>query len=170
MRHHVAATILGSALLAALAGALSACADDGAVTGAFPKAAAGRTEVGATYVLRRVDGRPLPARAHVTDEGFTEFLADTLRFAAGGEVRQRRVTRTVIAQPAYARDTVFDESIVRRYTRDGAGVRVTPGGICDEGDALALCVPPDTGAFRGDSLILALQMPGAPRRAYVRVE
>ena len=148
-----------------------------ALLGAAPPACSGGptaslavgTEAGATYVLRRVDGRPLPARVSDHSEGYEEILADTLRFGTDGRVHISGAVHSVIRQPFYARDTVVTPRWDRGYLRDGDRVTIGTDPCDDVIIRLASCVGPDTGSFRGDSLVLATEAPDAPRRAYVRL-
>ena len=122
-----------------------------------------------TWVLRRVDGAPLPARIQESADGFAELLADTLRFTVDS-VHERGATRILARPPAGApHDSVYTNRLTRAWRYVDGQVRVGEP-PCGEPRELILCALPDTGRVVGDTLALATAYDGAPRRAYVRVD
>ena len=159
MRRRVAAVALALAL------APVACSPVESVVATERIADAG--DVGGTWVLRRVDGAPLPARVQESAEGWAELLADTLRFDADS-VRTSGLTRIVARGTATPHDAVHTQRVVRGYRVADGQVRI--GDVpCGEPRELILCAPPDTGRVHGDTLALTVAMPDQPRRAYVRI-
>ncbi len=156
-----------AALPAALAAlALAACAPSESVVGA-ERLAGDDTVVGEAWVLRRVGDAPVPTRTHESPDGWGEVLADTLRFGADS-VRRSGATRIVAYGSATPHDSVYTQRFAIRYRVVDGQVRIGEP-PCGEPQELVLCAPADTGRVRGDTLVLAPEVPDQVRRAYVRV-
>ena len=161
---HPASAMRRLALLPVLA--LAACSPAESVVATERIVDAGGV-AGHMWVLRTVDGGAIPARVQESAEGWAELLADTLRFDADS-ARKSGATRIVARGTAVPHDSVYTQ-------RFAIGYRVVDGQVrigeppCGEPRELILCAPADTGRVRGDSLVLSMQAPGPPRRAYVRI-
>lgn len=145
---------------------LAACAAGESIVAAADVAEADAVAGGA-WVLRTVDGAALPARVQESAEGYAVLLADTLRFDADS-ARAHGAVRVVAYGTAAPHDSVFELRGTRGWRLADGQVRIGDY-PCGEPRELILCAPPDTGRVRGDTLALSTEMPGQPRRAYVRV-
>ena len=118
-----------SALAVLATSLVSACSDVASVPPRFS----------ATYVLERVNGRPLPAVATEGDAFRVTMIADTLVFHPDGEV-ERRSTVHYVGILLTTADTIVHRSVDLGYETDGS--RLT---ILINCPANANCVGPSTG-------------------------
>jgi hypothetical protein len=123
------------------------------------------TRVSGLYVLRTIDGKPLPAT--VAEAGSDRFvlIADSLRFDLGGQVQRKHVVRWINTSLTPGAITVV-ETRTFPYSVDGTNIVIGPA--CTQ-DACSV-IASDVGTIDVNSVRLMVRIlwPGEPLFVFTR--